>query len=166
MTYVNFVPIPYDPDMTEQPYETAPRYNWMGFQIAASDERNIGPQGTNRANISPQGTKRVFAHLTDSQRLMLCWGGALLGLGTGTVLAFAIYIFEKAHPLPDVINGQGYDIKIYPNMALTILLVFAGSLAAGFGLAALGAALINTRQAEDPRANDPTSGATTEPRSG
>lgn len=73
--------------MTEQPLKTDPQLNWMGFQKAAGDWQG-------------------FKQLTKGQRTMLGWGGTLLGLGAGSCLAFAIYIFEKAHPL-EVINSQG-----------------------------------------------------------
>jgi hypothetical protein len=125
--------------MTDRPRTSNPQYNWAGFPKATGDERIA----------DRQRYWQRLEYLTYGQRIMLGWGGTLLGLGTGIALAFAIYIFEKAHPL-EVINSQGSSTSVYPNMALTVLLVLVGSLAAAFGLAALVAALISTRTHRSP----------------
>lgn len=139
--------------MTGQLPGSDPQHNWLGFQKATDDERKLGRQRY----------WQDFEQLTNGQRAMLGWGGALIGLGMGTCLAFAIYIFEKAHPMAEVVNSQGYAVNAYPSMPLTVFVILVASLAAGLGLAALGAALISTRNATARAGTSPVSSSTRGP---
>ena len=139
--------------MSEQPPKANPDYSWLGFRRTPFPE-HISERAASAAphprESSPQPSRQILADLTARERTILGWGGTLLGLGAGSCLAFAIYVFEKANPLQPVINDQGYNSNNYPNMALTVFLVLVFSLAAGLGLAALAAGLIVTRKAQAP----------------
>jgi ABC-type antimicrobial peptide transport system permease subunit len=95
-----------------------------------------------------------FSQVSSQERVFLGWGGGLVGLGTGSLLVYAIYIFEKSHPLPQVLNSNGDITNAYPSMVLTILVVFAASFILGFGISALGAALLSTRHETEPARQD------------
>ena len=82
--------------------------------------------------------------MSDSRRRSLALGGGLVGLGAGCLLDYVIFIFEKAHPMQQVFNN-GNISSIYPNMAVTTLIVLVASLVAGFGLSVFGVALLNAR---------------------
>lgn len=127
--------VPYDPRMADQPRRSRQQHKWLGPQVSAG---TLG--GSDRSSY-----RQAFRHLADVQRLALWWSAALLGLGTGIVLTFAIYLFEKAHPLRVIDNGMGVNTNNYPSTYLTALVALAGSLAATFGLAAFAAAVMTSR---------------------
>jgi hypothetical protein len=128
--------------MSEAQRTTETQRAWMGF------EKRGGP-GESMAN---RPTRTWFAAVAGEPltRLMLGWGGVLVGLGLGSCTTWAIHIYELGTP------------SLYPSMIVTALIVFAASLAIGFGLSAFAAALISTRNAAGTQSNLPSSGAAAE----
>jgi hypothetical protein len=61
-----------------------------------------------------------------------------------------IYLYEKAHPLQEITNGQGYNINNYPGMFLTVLLALGASLLVTLGIAAFAAALTTSPATDVP----------------
>ena len=84
-------------------------------------------------------------------------GGLLAGLGLGACLAWALNIFEIAHP-ENASSCAGCSLSLYPNLAWTVLvlLIFCGAIGVGLGLVA--SALIrneDVRQGGEATSTDP-----------
>jgi hypothetical protein len=97
------------------------------------------------------------------KRRVAIWGGLLAGLGLGACLAWALNIFEIAHP-ENASSCAGYDcsLSLYPNPAWTVLvlLIFCGAI--GVGLSLVASALIrneDVRQGGEATPTDPAGAA-------
>jgi hypothetical protein len=73
------------------------------------------------------------------------WGGLLFGLGLGTCLSWGVHIYESGNPRPLSNVFVGNPSSLYPSFAVTVVIIFAASLALGLGLSIMVAALIGIR---------------------
>jgi hypothetical protein len=98
-----------------------------------------------QTQVTPAGPEdRPGDSAPRQQRAALYWGAAMAGPGLGTCLNWAIHIYQAGNARP-VLTSDGAEGSLYPNTALTVLIVFAASLALTFGLAAIGAAVAGVR---------------------